>query len=272
MTDFIEQSKAIHSEKEPKPYWRCACVADDNDDTRRHHAMLAIGMELVRPLPISNCLSIGDSRARDAAFAKTFFGCHALASDLNTSQLRQAVQDGFVDEVCDVDVESIPFADASIDLMIAKETFHHWPRPFLGLYEMIRVARQAVLIIEPFDCLPTNPTPYAEEDQYDDSYEEIGNYKYQLSLREVLKAAWAMGLPAVSAMGFNDPYDPQQPFDVWLSRKQALDELGHRGERQFNLMALAIFKNEQSAHLAAQQQLPHGRFYWKPVNPHLQQP
>jgi hypothetical protein len=268
MTDFVQQSKTSHAEKEAKPYWRCACVADDNDDTRRHHEMLAIGMQLLQPLPIANCLSIGDSRARDAAFAKSFFGCHAIASDLNTSQLKPAVLDGFVDEVRDIDVEAIPFADNSVDLIIAKETFHHWPRPFLGLYEMIRVARQAVLLIEPFDCCPIQPTPYVEDGQFEDSYEAIGNYKYQLSLREVLKAAWAMGLPAVAAMGFNDPYAQNQPFELWKHRKLALDDLGYRGERQFNLMALAVFKDESSAKLAAQQPGSRGRFYRKPINPY----
>jgi hypothetical protein len=158
--------------------------------------------------------------------------------------LHQAVTDGFVDAIEDIDVEKIPHPDSSIDLVIAKETFHHWPRPFLGLYELIRVSRKYVAIIEPYDCLPPSPSPYIEEGQYHDSYEEIGNYKYQLSLREILKACWAMGLPAVYAKGFNDPCESNLSFNDWKEKKAYLDRLGESGQRQFNLMAVVMCKNE----------------------------
>ena len=141
---------------------------------------------------------------------------------------------------------SISFPDSSFDLVLAKETFHHWPRPFIGLYEMIRVSRKYVALIEPYDCLPDAPTPYILENQYHDSYEEVGNYKYQISLREVLKAAWAMGLPGVAAKGFNDPYKPDQSHDEWLASKQYLDSLGEAGQRQNNLIAIIIAKDEKA--------------------------
>jgi SAM-dependent methyltransferase len=264
MSEFVEKSKAAHRLAESKSYWPYACVPNHNDDTRRHHEILAHGFGLVRGLNPSNILSIGDSRARDAAFGKQLFGCQATASDLNVSQLHQAVVDGFVDAVCDVDVESIPFSDNHFDLVVAKETFHHWPRPFLGLYEMLRVSRQAVLLIEPFDCSSAVPTPYVETGQYHDSYEEVGNYKYQLSLREILKCAWAMGLPAVSAVGLNDPYDPKQSFKEWLSKKEHLDDLGNCGQRQFNLMAVALYKNDQFAKACLPDNKIKSKMYWQP--------
>ena len=266
MNDFVAKSKNLHFEHEARDYWPCACIVDDNDDTRRHHTMLDECLDLLVQPSIANCLSIGDSRARDAAYTKIKFKCHSTASDLNTSKLLQAVSDGFVDEVKDVDVEAIPYPDSSIDLVIAKETFHHWPRPFLGLYEMIRVAKKYVALIEPFDCLSGSTTPYIEDGQFHDAYEEVGNYKYQLSLREVLKAAWAMGLPAVKAKGFNDPYQQDLTFDKWKIQKQELDLQGEAGTRQFNLMALIIPKDASLLHTLC---ATGGRTYMPPKNPYL---
>jgi hypothetical protein len=70
----------------------------------------------------------------------------------------------------------------------------------------------------------------------------VGNYKYQISLREILKAAWALSLPAVAAVGFNDPYAPERPLLEWKLEKAKLDQLGDLGQRQFNLMSIAVYK------------------------------
>jgi hypothetical protein len=266
MPDFIELSKQRHTELESKDYWKCACLIDNNDDSRRHHVMLDECYDMLKSIKLESCLSIGDSRARDAAYAKSKFNCYATASDLNTSKLYDAVQDGFVDSVLDIDVESIPFGDSSVDLVVAKESYHHWPRPFLGLYEMVRVAKKAVALIEPSDCIMSSPTPYVEQGQYEDSYEEVGNYKYQLSLREILKASWSMGLPAVVAKGFNDPYEPNQAFKTWLNKKNELDALGDDGRRQFNLMAILIVKEPA---IVNDINLNGGRLYPRPKNPYL---
>lgn len=269
--DFVLFSKAAHFEKEAKPYWKCACLIDNNDDTRRHHLMLDHGLSFLKGISISNCLSIGDSRARDAAYAKYQLGCYAIASDLNSSEISKAVSDGFVDDVADVDVERIPYTDSAFDLVIAKETFHHWPRPFLGLYEILRVSRKAIVLIEPYDCISGAPKPYIDENSYHDSYEEVGNYKYQISLREVIKASWALGLPCVAAKGFNDPYSPNRDFMSWKQEKSILDLKGESGERQFNLMAIVVFLDPDTAKQSYSLNSDKGRYYWRPTNPFVSQ-
>jgi SAM-dependent methyltransferase len=47
------------------------------------------------------------------------------------------------------DVEHLPFADRSVDLVYVHDGLHHLEDPFAGLAEMARVARQAVCISEP---------------------------------------------------------------------------------------------------------------------------
>ena len=205
--------------------------------------MLASSDGLLDQLQPESILSVGDNLARDAGyFKKRFPQAHCIATDLYAEGIAQAAKDGWVDEVQSADVENLPFADSSIDCVIAKEAFHHWPRPMLGFYQMLRVARKAVLLIEPYDCMIEPPQPFPAEGMYNDNYEDVGNYKYQISLREILKAAWSLYLPAVAAVGFNDPYDPDRPVGEWKIEKMKLDQMGDLGERQFNLMSVAVYK------------------------------
>jgi SAM-dependent methyltransferase len=48
--------------------------------------------------------------------------------------------------------EQLPFASASFDLVFCKESLHHLARPVLGFYEMLRVCRRAVILVEPYSC------------------------------------------------------------------------------------------------------------------------
>jgi len=47
--------------------------------------------------------------------------------------------------------ERLRYASASFDLVFCKESLHHLARPVQGLYEMLRVCRGAVLLLEPYD-------------------------------------------------------------------------------------------------------------------------
>jgi ubiquinone/menaquinone biosynthesis C-methylase UbiE len=53
------------------------------------------------------------------------------------------------------DVEHLPFADRSIDLVYVHDGLHHLEDPQLGIAEMARVARRAVCISEPAQAAAT---------------------------------------------------------------------------------------------------------------------
>jgi ubiquinone/menaquinone biosynthesis C-methylase UbiE/uncharacterized protein YbaR (Trm112 family) len=53
------------------------------------------------------------------------------------------------------DVEHLPFADRSIDLVYVHDGLHHLEDPLAGLAEMARVARRAVCITEPAEAAAT---------------------------------------------------------------------------------------------------------------------
>jgi SAM-dependent methyltransferase len=48
-----------------------------------------------------------------------------------------------------VNAEAIRFPDNSFDLVLVQDGLHHLPRPMLGYTEMLRVARRAVIVLEP---------------------------------------------------------------------------------------------------------------------------
>ncbi len=47
--------------------------------------------------------------------------------------------------------ERLSYVSGSFDLVFCKESLHHLTRPMQGLYEMLRVCRGAVLVLEPYD-------------------------------------------------------------------------------------------------------------------------
>ncbi|WP_158308790.1 methyltransferase domain-containing protein [Desulfocurvibacter africanus] len=76
----------------------------------------------------------------------------------------------FIPEYSVENAEKLSFANGSYDYLLCKEAFHHFPRPMIALYEMLRVARKGIVLIEP-------------NDNGADGFEECGNYVYSLSRR-----------------------------------------------------------------------------------------
>jgi SAM-dependent methyltransferase len=77
------------------------------------------------------------------------------ASDFSTHALEHCRRrDPRLDTKC-LDAEQLDVADESYDLVLVQDGLHHLPRPTLGLTEMLRVARRAVVVIEPHEGLVT---------------------------------------------------------------------------------------------------------------------
>ena len=79
---------------------------------------------------------------------------NVVASDISDAMLREAKKEGLITEFSKQNVEELTYEDNSFDYVMCKEAFHHFPRAYLGLYEMIRVSRIAtILVTEPIDIL-----------------------------------------------------------------------------------------------------------------------
>jgi len=89
-------------------------------------------------------------------------------------------------------IEKLSFKNASFDLVFVKEALHHVPRPILGLYEMLRVSKKAIIFIEPADTLLGR---VLEKLKISSLYEknQVGNkryrdnYVYRWGHREIVK-------------------------------------------------------------------------------------
>jgi SAM-dependent methyltransferase len=126
--------------------------------TRRHprtigatNACYRLLLPLIETDLDARWLTVGDGRfGSDARFLKQH-GVSAHASDWSPQLLQIAAERGLIDEFSRQNAENLTFDDASFDYVYCKESLHHFPRPFIALHEMFRVARKAVILQEPPD-------------------------------------------------------------------------------------------------------------------------
>lgn len=215
--DFAAASYAKH-EASRSPHAR-TWLAEDTVDAWRHRRMYAMVDPLLDAFPGGRWLTVGDGRyATDARYLRSR-QAKVVASDISDALLREAVQQGLIDECSKENAEALSFADASFDFVLCKESYHHFPRPMKGLYEMLRVARRGVLLIEPLDrcALPSNVQRLTAgikslartllgKPSLVHEYEPVGNYVYTLSQREIEKVALGLNFPTVAFRGLNDCY------------------------------------------------------------------
>ncbi|MEA5405003.1 class I SAM-dependent methyltransferase [Arcicella sp. DC2W] len=177
--------------------------------------------DLANPLINANdhWLTVGDGYGFDANyFARK--GCKVMATDIGEAFLPLVKEQKLIDDFSVENVEKLSFDDNSFDYVFCKEAYHHFPRAYLGVYEMIRVAKKAIILAEPQDPLTKMPLMLAIKnilDRFDPtilqkywknrySFEEVGNYVFKLSDREMEKIAMGMNLPAIAFKGINNSY------------------------------------------------------------------
>ena len=109
------------------------------------------------------------------------------------------------------------------------------------------MAKKLVIFIEPHDIQKNNfKPPYPIGNEYINSYERIGNYKYAISIREFEKVVSSLYLPGLVLKGLNDPYKKNQKFEDYKKQSIRLDKMAENGERHFNLITIGIPKDEKT--------------------------
>jgi ubiquinone/menaquinone biosynthesis C-methylase UbiE len=185
----------------------------------RFERMYRLADPILRAYPGAQWLTVGDGRFGLDAQYLIAHGAQALPTDLAVTLLAEAKARGRIAEYGRENAESLSFADASFDFVLCKESYHHFPQPMKALYEMLRVARRGVLLIEPCDHeLPdTAMTTISRllknfvkrllgRATNGHRFEELGNYVYGISRREMEKVALGAGLPIVAFRRLNDYY------------------------------------------------------------------
>ncbi len=176
-----------------------------------HKRIISRLVPLFRRLPGADWMTVGDSSwGRDAFFVKSY-NQNAYASGLTSEFADLSIKAGYLNKFIIQNAESLAMKEDSVDFVLCKHTFHHFPRPFVALYEMLRVSRHGVVLIEPAETSANN-------------YEVIGNYVYRVNLREIEKVCRAANLPAI-AISWDNSFVPEG------KGSKKIDELGQEWNR-----------------------------------------
>ncbi len=170
-------------------------------------------------------LTVGDGKGMDAHWLESK-GLDVEASDIAPNILKKSFEQGYIKKYSRQNAEKINYEDNTFDFVLCKEAYHHFPRPYIALYEMIRVATIGVILIEPLDIgiqMPAiifvknildriNPNLINKVWKNRYSFETVGNYVYKVSEREMEKVAMGINLPYVAFKGLNDYYSVDLDF------------------------------------------------------------
>ncbi|MGB4774141.1 MAG: methyltransferase domain-containing protein [Daejeonella sp.] len=204
-----EESKAKHIQK-----------IKSTDENNVSNWLQNIFFSCLKPLtksPNQRWLTVGDAYGLDAYHILSHKDQEAHASDLNSDFLRIAKQEGVITDYSSENAEMLSFEDETFDYVLCKESYHHFPRPYAALYEMIRVSKKGIVIIEPQDPISKMPFLLFMTNLFTVihsglankfwknrfSYEPVGNFVYKVSEREFEKFAAALNCPLIAFKGIN---------------------------------------------------------------------
>lgn len=277
-----ERAEAAEAEGQQFP---TAVTAPDSIDNYRHLRMIEmLAGEIAAAYPASSWLTIGDGHYGSDAIRMSAYGVRVHASSLTAATLAISHGRGWISEFSAQNAESLGFPDASFDFVLCKEAYHHLPRPAVALYEMLRVARIAVILIEP-NRRPVTPLGFlrtlvkrATGRAVMAEYEPSGNYIFRLSLPEILEMSRALDIPAVAWRYYNDFYhpglfhQPQAPATEWAVFRAGIfvqDMLCRMRLLPFGGVSCAVFKEEPTDEVAAKLRRCGIQLRRLPRNPYL---
>ena len=259
-------------------------LEDFTIDTWRHSRMYTFVNPITKANPKTSWLTVGDGRYGTEAHYLADRVQDVLATDIADMFLKEAKNAGYIKKYKRENAEKLSFENNSFDYVLCKESYHHFPRPAIALYEMLRVAKKAVILIEPND-VKTRGFSWKRFWSIDDPktqvnhFEVSGNYVYSISRREIEKVALGVGLPAVAFSGFDDIYIEKSSTDkiadntFSFKRIKAilwfLDILYKLRMRDRSLLVAIIFKERPSSKMIRELKLFGYDVRMLPKNPYI---
>lgn len=274
---FTENSYRLHADHWKKiasrDEWQRisrSWLVESTADFWRHRRMYEAA-DYLRHFDGASWLTIGDGQfgLDSVRLRKRGIGS-VVATDIAEAMLKQAKDQGIISDYKVENAERLSFPDESFDFAFCKESYHHFPRPYLALYEMLRVSRKGVVLIEPQDQagMAAKRVLYwarkllGRQRHFDERrYEDSGNYVYSISRREMTKVCLGLNLPCLAFKGLSDVYLPGVEFEPasLLSAKYltmralvlANNSLTALGLSRHNVLMCCLFKTELPAPVRA---------------------
>jgi len=236
-------------------------------DSWRHQRMYGCLDPILDIYKGNSWLTIGDGRYGTDAHYLLQKGAQVTASNIDDTLLKKANKLGFIQKFRKENAERLSFKGNSFDFVLCKESLHHFPRPYIGLYEMLRVARKGMVLIEPNDvshnltllqklfCLIKTGIKRILGIKEPSPYEPVGNYLFRISREEMEKIALALDLPMIISRGINDIYlengefqkaHSSLPHTILKIKIHLLDLLCYFGLLKPNILFVAILKKSVS--------------------------
>lgn len=239
-TGYIESQYNRHAQhfensEEFSPQLVNAWLAENTADSWRHSRAYE-ATEILHKGCSDSWLTIGDGRwGLDSVRIRRLSAVEVLPTDISETYLKKAKDSGIIAQYRVENAENLSFEDESFDYVFCKESLHHFPRPYLALYEMTRVARRAIVLIEPNDpanfAVTRNPnlknlfgyifvSLKSREFKFsvlkslfrikltfnNASWEPSSNYTYTFSSRDIEKFVYGLNLAGRFTKGLNDHY------------------------------------------------------------------
>jgi len=220
----------------------------------RHERFLEAPIRVLNTerLKAASWLAIGDGSGHDTWILRSHGFKSILTTDIGVGTLERSLREGHITRYEQANAEKLQYQDDSFDVVLCKEALHHMQRPYSAIYEMIRVAREAVVIIEPQDKYIDLP---CYGGTYEPSYESVGNFVYGFSSAEMQKICFGLNLPGVATKNIVDVYvegcefhkaDDNDPLFAAMKSKVSEAEAAARdGKLKWNYILTVIFKNFQ---------------------------
>jgi ubiquinone/menaquinone biosynthesis C-methylase UbiE len=250
-------------------------------------------MELAKPLfaPNNKWLTVGDGYGFDANYLYDHKQ-DVIASDISNTFLELSKQKGLFEKYAIENAENLSFPDDSIDYILVKEAYHHFPRPYLAVYEMLRVAQKGLILIEPHDPISRMPLLLFLKNVLDRvnvnllskfwknrySYEAVGNFVFKLSEREIEKIALGLNLPCIAFKGINNnywkPYFNNTPLESPKFRSLKVKIMLHNllcklSFMPYQVLSAIIFKQIPDTHTIEKLKAEGYTIYMLPKNPYI---
>jgi ubiquinone/menaquinone biosynthesis C-methylase UbiE len=266
----------------------------DTLDSWRHERIHKPLRVIIDNDPNATWVTVGDGRyGTDAHFLLHAGAKSVHCTDISDTLLRIGNKKGFIKTFSAENAEALSFPGSSFDYVYCKESLHHFPRPYLALYEMFRVARKAVILTEPRDKVVEKDAVillkylikwlFRRKVNHSHWFEPVGNYGYGFSERELEKFMLGMHYTNVAFIGCNDSYrfgvefvslDSESSQDRNL-KNLIFEEIKRQdfrcklGLSKPGLITAALFKEEPSPTLASSMVEGGWRLKELPSNPYL---